>query len=593
MKYEKVYDCVIMGAGFAGNCLARHLMLNIPGIKVALIDPRPEERSDRDLKVGESMVEIAALFISKELGLLDYMIENHPPKAGLNFHWPKDPKKTESKEDYYSIWQAFNNNIPQFQMNRAKFERDLLRMNKEMGVDFHRGHVIDVDLTPGDELNGVTVKGERGVFELGGQHVVDAAGRKFLIGKRKDNLVTDPDKLFGVSNASAWVRVRNIDRSIFDDGHHSKRASASFYYSTNHWCGHGHWVWMIPCDKNNDELSIGLVCHKDKFDPQSVNRKDKFLSFLESNHKVLYKLIQSGEIVDFHWRPQLAYSSKQLFHRDNWYVVGDAAFIFDALYSVGTSSIALLLESITEIIRAKRAGEPDAEEKRELYNRFNLVCADVVNGFYREMTNTLGNASIMGWRIFLESMLWFGSLVPMYVGRWHLESAFVKQMIPMLEELNHGLLADLYADLSEMAQEGCNLGFVDPTRTDGLIKGYLVARQYDDFIVNTKFEAKQTNVFKAVKNTNLYIMMWYWKLHWRRAKMRGVLRPKTLRNFARLSKYALGGAVGDVMYTLSTLRKPNNTEVESNWREFGASYRYQQTLQPWTAEGSRALTAEK
>lgn len=81
------YDVVIMGAGFAGICQARHLMLNIPNIKVALIDPRPEERTDKDLKVGESLVEVSSLFVTKELGLYEYMIENHTPKFGLNFHW--------------------------------------------------------------------------------------------------------------------------------------------------------------------------------------------------------------------------------------------------------------------------------------------------------------------------------------------------------------------------------------------------------------------------------------------------------------------------------------------------------------------------
>ncbi len=81
------YDVVIMGAGFAGVCQARHLLLNVPNIKIALIDPRPEERTNKDLKIGESMVEIATLFVCKELGLYEYMIENHPPKYALNFHW--------------------------------------------------------------------------------------------------------------------------------------------------------------------------------------------------------------------------------------------------------------------------------------------------------------------------------------------------------------------------------------------------------------------------------------------------------------------------------------------------------------------------
>ncbi len=73
---SQTYDVVIMGAGMAGICQARHLLLNIPNIKIALIDPRSEERSDRDLKVGESTVEISTLMICKEL-------VNQPSKSPL------------------------------------------------------------------------------------------------------------------------------------------------------------------------------------------------------------------------------------------------------------------------------------------------------------------------------------------------------------------------------------------------------------------------------------------------------------------------------------------------------------------------------
>ena len=74
------FDVLIMGAGFAGLCQARHLMLKVPGLRIGLIDPKGTDESSRDLKVGESLVEVSAMFLYRELELQEYLIENHPPK---------------------------------------------------------------------------------------------------------------------------------------------------------------------------------------------------------------------------------------------------------------------------------------------------------------------------------------------------------------------------------------------------------------------------------------------------------------------------------------------------------------------------------
>ncbi|NEO02916.1 MAG: tryptophan halogenase, partial [Moorea sp. SIO3I7] len=299
------YDVVIMGAGFVGVCQARHLMLNIPGIKVALIDPRPEKRTEKDLKIGESTVEIANLFICKELGLYEYMIENHPPKFGLNFHWPKDPVKTGNIDDYYHVWTNRQPHLASSQLNRAKFERDLLKMNKKMGADFYNGRVVDVDLAPGDELHTVKVKLNNESIELSAKHVVDAAGRKFIIGRKTDNVVFGADNLYGVNTGSAWVRVKNVDRSIFHSGYDPNGASCSHYYATNHWFGHGHWLWMIPTDTQSMELSIGVIHHHNVIPANHINSEEKFKNFLKENHNILYQLIQSGEPIDFNYLPRV------------------------------------------------------------------------------------------------------------------------------------------------------------------------------------------------------------------------------------------------------------------------------------------------
>lgn len=57
------------------------------------------------------------------------------------------------------------------------------------------------------------------------------------------------------------MRIKNVDRTIFHNGFDPLGTSVSHYYATNHYFGHGHWLWMIPTDTQEMELSIGVIHH--------------------------------------------------------------------------------------------------------------------------------------------------------------------------------------------------------------------------------------------------------------------------------------------------------------------------------------------
>ena len=577
------YDVVIMGAGFAGLCQARHLMLNIPNIKIALVDPRPIERSDKDLKIGESLIEVAALFLCKELGLHDYLIENHPPKSGLNFHWPKDPAQTESLDDYYHIWANRQTPIASFHLQRAKFEQDLLYMNKDMGAVFYNGRVVDVDLTPSDAIKTVEIKVGGEKIELKAKHVIDAAGRKFIIGRKTDNLLFGPENLLGLNNGSTWLRVKNVDRTIFHSGYHPDGASTSHYYSTNHYFGHGHWLWMIPIDKKSMELSIGVIHHHDVIPAEQINTQDKFCAFLKANHNILAQLIDSGEIVDFNYWSKIAHKSKTMFSPDNWYVIGDAAHIFDAFYSYGTTMIAFAAESVTEIIRAKLAGEAEAEEKRAAYNDFNLAYGRSVNCLYRGHAQQLGHASVMSWRIYFEYMWWFGVHIPTYIGKWHLDPKFVSKYVQIANSNVDGMFADLCKQFNQLVERGANIGLMDCYRADQLLGGYGTLKHFDDFLENTKFEPKRCNVFASMKYAYFYIALWYGLFQWKGFGLRGLLDPRNLYYVFRMLALSAKAALGELIYKFKTRGLPENTQIEKMRQEF-KSYQYRPAGQPLKKE---------
>jgi flavin-dependent dehydrogenase len=575
------YDVVIMGAGFVGVCQARHLLLNIPNIKIALIDPRPEERTQKDLKLGESMVEVAALFVGKELGLYDYMTENHPPKLGLNFHWPKDPIKTDAIDDYYHIWSNRQPKIGSFQMNRAKFERDLLKMNKSMGAVFYQGRVVDVDLTPRDAIKTVKVKKVDGEYlELKAKHVIDAAGRKFIIGRKTDNLLFGSENLFGINTGSAWVRVKNVDRTIFHDGYDPTGATCSHYYATNHWFGHGHWLWMIPTEMESMEVSIGIAQHRDVIPDNQINTQEKFYAFLKANHNILYRLVMSGENVDFHYLPRVSHASKTMFSPDNWYILGDAACIFDPFYSLGTTMIAFAIESVTEIIRAKLAGEADAEEKRRAYNEFNLTYTRLNNHIIKHHDKQLGDASVMSWRIYQDYMWWFGVVVPMYVGKWHLDVDFIPRYVKGIQANMNGYSEYLYQQFNELVERGTNIGFMDCYRADQLLWGYHTSKHFDDFVENTKLEPKRCNIFASMKYTSFYSAIWYAMFLWKSFGLSGFLVPRNLYYLFHHLNTAAQVAIGEMIYKHLTKALPANSQVTQMRQEF-TSYKYRPELLPW------------
>jgi flavin-dependent dehydrogenase len=593
---NRPYDVIIMGAGLAGLCQARHLMLKIPNIRIAMIDPRPENRTEKDLKLGESTVEVATLFFGKDLGLYEYLIENHPPKYGLNFHWPKRNERTKTIDDYFHIWANRQPDLASTQLNRPKFERDLLKMNREMGADFYNGRVVDIDLTPNDQLHTVKVKLPNESIELQGKHLVDAAGRRFLIGKKTNNISFDSKDLYGVNTGSAWVRVQNVDRTIFHSGYDPTGASCSHYYATNHWFGKGHWLWMIPTDIETMELSIGVIHHHDYISSESLNSKEKFYEFLKSNHNILYQLVTSAENIDFHYWPRLAHTSKTLYSPDNWYVIGDSACIFDAFYSLGSTMIVSAIDSITEIIRAKLAGEVNAAEKCQAYNQFNLTLINSINLFMHNHSRHLGDASIMSWRIYFENMIWFGILIPIFVGKWHLDLEFIPQFVQTFQTTLRSLVYEIHDQFDQLVDQKKNIGLMDCYRSDQLIWDYHTPKRYTHALENAQYEPKQTSVFTSMKKTFFYLTIWYLKLQWKSGGLSQVCHHRSLGTMAKLLTTSIYIGLGDIIYSL-TWNHGSESQSIAEMRQAFQEYQYGDTLQPWIVEGvdtkSLEVEAEK
>ena len=579
------YDVVIMGAGFAGICQARHLMLNVPGLKIALIDPRAGEEDGGDYKVGESTVEISSMFLYKDLGLYEYLIDNHPPKYGLNFHWPRDGAKTDELADYHHIWTNRQPELPSFQLNRARLERDVLKMVEEQGVEFIRGKVTDFELETGGVRHGVEVKTAAGEMRtLSAKHLVDAAGRKFLIGKKTDNLITDEDQLCGLRTGSAWLRVENVDPKVFHSGYDPHNGVASHFYGTNHFLGKGHWIWMIPIDRESRTVSFGVVHHLSEIDCKDLNSKEKFLNFVDANHSFVKRIIDSGEVADFKYLPRLTHVSKRMMSEDNWYVIGDAANMLDPFYSAGLVIAAVNITAVTEIIRAKQEKAPDADAIRADYDRFNIYFGKTYNHIYRDHDKHLGNASVMSWRIYLENTVWIRFLVPMFVGRWHLDRGFISKFVWVSNLLlfdRNSVFNAFYEEFTDVAKRGKNIGLMDYARADQLCFGFVPTDFGKGFLQNAVYEPQRVNVFKGMRTIFFFMALLFIKLKWKSRGVPGLLSPATWWVVAKLFGLSAFTAMGAVWHSFRMRGKPSNTMACEAQDEFEENYQGEAELQSW------------
>ena len=75
------YDVIVMGGALSGAATATLLLRHNPGIRVLILEKN--ERLGR--RVGEATVEVSAYFMSRVLGLTQYLNESHIVKQGLRF----------------------------------------------------------------------------------------------------------------------------------------------------------------------------------------------------------------------------------------------------------------------------------------------------------------------------------------------------------------------------------------------------------------------------------------------------------------------------------------------------------------------------
>ncbi len=353
---QNIYDVVICGSGLAGLSLARQLKLKMPDLSIAMIDRLASPLPEASFKVGESTVEVGAFYLANVLQLTDYLEEHHLHKFGLRYFFG-DTRGAFHKRPELGLSEYHLPNS--YQIDRGKFENDLRQLNTDVGIDlFENCSVKDINLaSEPQQLHQVvyTQRDSKTTQVIKARWAIDSMGRRRFL-QQKLGLARPNNPKF----SAVWFRVDGrLDVSDFvpttETQWHNRVPDKGRFYSTNHLCGEGYWVWLIPLSTGH--TSIGIVTNEEVHPFGTYHTYDKALGWLEEYEPVLAAHLHEIPPLDFHKIPQYSYSSERVFSGDRWACVGVAGVFADPFYSPGTDLIGFGNSIITQMIELDLQGK--------------------------------------------------------------------------------------------------------------------------------------------------------------------------------------------------------------------------------------------
>lgn len=355
-------DVVILGGGLAGLSLARHLLLETE--RTVVLVERREELPPKRQKVGESLVQLAGYYFSKVLDLEEHLLRKHYMKYNLRFYWKSPGRQNTRFEEYSQSYIREISNVASYQLDRNELERELLRRNLESPRFVFLPGVRDlqVDLAEGGLRHRVVLNDGVSRREVSAEWVVDTTGRNRFLARRRD--MARPSEIH--HGAFFWwvdglLDVDKLtDRSPRDVRLKPQRRHQGhlpLWLATNHFCGEGHWFWVIPLQ---GKTSLGLVFDNRVIDPSDVLSVEKARDWVCREHPLFARDLPHRRVLDSAGFRSFAHDCVQTISPDRWAISGEAGRFSDPLYSPGSDLIALYNTLIVAAIEAGDRAELEA-----------------------------------------------------------------------------------------------------------------------------------------------------------------------------------------------------------------------------------------
>jgi flavin-dependent dehydrogenase len=409
MKFD--YDVVIVGGAFAGAATAMMLKRKHPASRVLII----EKAAEFDRKVGESTTELSSCYMTRLLGLTNYLGHHQLAKQGLRMWFANRPDQ--AFDDCVELGARYQARLPTFQVDRSTLDQHMLEQAVTAGCDLARpAKVTNLELeTDRSHVSYTTYKTEPAGETVTTRWLVDASGRAALLARKLGNFRQNAEHPIN----AVWARFTGVKdwdsyewREKYRDYADACRTSRN--WATNHLMGHGWWCWIIPL--RGGDVSAGIVYDSRIFKlAEGPNLGERLRAHLLS-HPVGAEIFGGAQIIegDVHAYSALPYSSAKVCG-ESWATVGDAAGFIDPLYSPGLDFCSYTSHYVADLLARNLAGE-DVSEALAYYNeQYPITYRLWFETLYKDKYYYMGDAELMAAALLLDVGTYFiGLVIPVY-----------------------------------------------------------------------------------------------------------------------------------------------------------------------------------